>query len=472
MADQAGLAFSGRLINEPASVRELPEELYELVRAGISNAIDRAISDSMIVECDPTVEYLKTVFMDEISGPSPQISHFIRSHDFPWSCPVRFRKDARRSIGLPSGSRLSAQMQYEQDVYSFSRTLGLSIDNAERWALKAREFWSEEKYGSTNTKEGEDVSSSDGMLDQPSREPSPGMFTVPLGAVEHSDHAPGNSTSDGLQMNPSPHLGSKSAGKSTFRSKDSIEGNLQIMNISEVKGPAQLQQPELPYFNFHHRSKDDKAKPATLKPSTLTGESFVDNGVSHDKEFSETEIAVQRAAKAAKRARKALKQALKQANKKATKQAEKGKYINGHDEQMAIPEGPAEVTNTVEEMPQFDQLGDKDTSQRQKEKGRKRKEELEGLSQSEVRYGEQHKHKKRRVESDAQDVNSRKSKTKKRSPQESPFFQRSSLTGAEKDVNRKVNQLINHELNGYIPKKNNVAIDEAKTLVDFSTPMI
>ena len=182
----------------------------------------------------------------------------------------------------------------------------------------------------------------------------------------------------------------------------------------------------------------------------------------------QTEIAVQRAAKAAKRARKAL----KQANKKVTKQAEKGKYTKGDDEQMAIPEGPAEVTNTVEEMPQLEQLEDKDKPQRQKEKRRKRKEELDVPPQSEVRYGDPYKHKKRRVESDAQDVNSRQSKTKKRSPQSSPFFRRSSLTEAKKDVNRKVNQLMNHEPSGSIPKKNNVAIDEAKTLVDFSTPMI
>ena len=465
-ADQTGLASSGRHISGSASVKELPEELYELVRAGISNAIDRAISDSMIAECDPTVEYLKTVFMDEISGPSPQISHFIRSHDFPWSCPVRsrLRTEARRAIGLPSGSRLSAQMQYEQDVYSFSRTLGLSIDDAERWVLKAREFWSEEKYDSTNTNEGEDVSSSDGMLDQPFRQPSPGIFTMPLGPVEHYDHAPGNSTSDGMQVTPSPHLGSKLAGESTSRSKDTIEDTLQIMSINEVEGPEQLQLPELPYFNLYRRSEDDKATPTTLKPS----ESSVDNGVSHDKEVSETETALEREEKAAKRAR----QALKRSNKKAMKQAEKRKYKTRDDEQIDILEGPAEVTKTVEEVSQFEQLEDKKKPQRRKKKGRKLKEELEVLPQPEVHYGEQHKHKKRKVESDGQGVNSRKSKTKKRSPQESPFFQRSSLTEAEKMVNRKVNQLMNREPSGSIPKKKNIAIDEAKTLVDFSTPMI
>lgn len=329
----------------------------------------------MIVECGSTVEYLKSVFMDEISGPSPQISHCIRNHDFPRSCPIRpcLRTKAQRSTGLPSGSSLSAQKQYEQDVYNFSRTLGLSMDDAETWVLKAREFWSEERYNSTNTEEGEDVSSSSEMLDQPFREPSPAMFTVPLVSVEHS----------------------------------------------------------------------------------------------------ETEAAVEKdGEKAAKDTVKSARKAPQKAEKKVTRQAEKSKRKKGDGEQIANSGGQAKMTDTIEEASQFEQLEDKDKSQRQKKRGRKRKEELEVLRQSEVNFGEQHKHKKSRMESDAQDVNSRKSKTKKRHPQYSPFFQRSSLTEAEKYVNRKVNQLTDHESSGSIPEKKDVAIDEAKMLVDFSTPMI
>ena len=469
MADQTGFVSSGQHTIGPTSVRELPEELYELVRAGISNATDRAISDRMIEECGSTVEYLKKVFMDEISGPSPQISHYIRNHGFPWSCAVRPRlTEAQRSVDLPLGSLLSAQKQYEQDVYNFSRTLGLSMDDSERWVLKAREFWSEEKYDSTNTEEGEHVSSSNEMLDQPSREPSPGIFTVSIVPVEHSDHAPRNNTSDGFQANPSPQLGNKSAGESTFRSKDAIEDNLQIMTINELKGAEQLQQPELPYFNYYRRSEDDKTTPTTLRPSTLSAESFVDNGISNDKEVSRTETAVEGEEKAARRARKAL----KQAEKEATRPAEKRKRKKEEDKQIANPEGQAKMTKTVEEASQFEQLEDKDKSQRQKKKGRKRKSELELPRQSEVHFGESHKHKKGRVESDAQDVNSGKSKTKKRGQQYSPFFQRSSLTEAEKNINRKVNQLMDHEPSGFIPKKKDVAIDEAKMLVDFPTPMI
>ena len=425
----------------------------------------------MLVECGPTVEYLKTVFMDEISGPSPQISHFIRSHVFPWSCPVRplLMTEAQRSIGLPSDSPLSAQKQYEQDVYDFSRTLGLSMNDAERWVLKAREFWSEEKYDSINTEKDEDFSSSNEMLDQPFKERAQGIFTIPLGSVEHSDHAPGNSTSDGLPVDPPPHLGNESAGGSNFRSKNTIEDNLQSMTINELKGLEQLQQPELPYFNFYRRSENDKATPATLKRSTLTAESYVDNGVSHIKAISRTDKAVERKEKAAKRARKALKHAMKT----ATRQAEERKCKQGQDEQIANSEGQVEVTKTVEEVSEYRQLEDKDKFQRQKKKGRKRKEELEELRQSEAHYGQQqNKHNRSREEGEAQDVNSRKSKTKKRSPQYSPFFQRSSLTEAEKDVNRKVNRKMDYEASGFILKKQDVAIDEAKMMVDFPTPMI
>ena len=453
------------------SVRELPEELYELVRAGISNAIDRAISDNIIVECNQTVEYLKKVFMDEISGPSPRISHFIRNHGFPWSCPLRprLRTEAQRSTGLLSGSPFSVQKQYEQYVYNFSRTLGLSMDDAERWVLKAREFWSEEKYDNTNIGEGEAVNSSNEMLDQPSNVPSPAIFNVPLVPVEHSDQAPGNNTLNKLQAHPSPQLSNKSASESAFKSKDAIEDNLQIMTINELKGAEQLQQPELPYVNSHCRSEEDKATWAMLRTSALTAGSFVDNGVSHDREVERTEPAVEgEKEKAAKRARKAL----KQAEKKATRQTEKRKRKKGEGEQINNPEMQINLTKTVEEASQFEPLENKDGSKQQKKKGRKRKEEFEVPSQSEVYFGEQHKHKKGRLESDAHNVNSGKSHTKKRGPQYSPFFKRSSLTEAEKDVNRKLIQLMDHVPSGFIPKKKDVAIDEAKMLVGFPTPMI
>lgn len=318
------LAPSGQQINGPASARELPTELYELVRAGISNAIDRAISDNIIAECNPTLEYLKTVFMDEISGPSPQINHFIRNHDLPRSCPVkpRLRTKAQQLISLPSDSLFPAQKRYDQDVYNISRTLGLSVDDAERWVLKAREFWSEENYDSADIEEGKDVSSSNETLDQSFREPSPGMFTGPSGYVQPSIHA------------------------------------------------------------------------ARIRTS---------------------------------------------------------------------------------EASQFEHLESKNKSQRQKKKGRRRKEELKAPPQSEIHFGEQHNHQKGRVESEAQSVNSRKfkkSKSKKRRPQYSPFFQRSSLAEAEKNINRKVNQLIGHEPSDYLPKEKDAAIEEATMLVDFPTPMI
>ena len=387
---------------------------------------DRGSTQLLNAESDPTVEYLQTVFMEEISGPSPQIGHFIRNHDFPRSWPF-----GRWHTTEARWSSLSRQKQYEQDIYNFSRTLGHSMDEAERWVLKAREFWCVVGYGSTNTEKDEDVSSSNEMLDQ--------AFSNP------------------------------SAGDLAFRSKDKLEDNLHMMTTHELKGPEQLQHPEFPYFKFDRRSGSDEATPATLKPSILSAEPSLDNGVNHNKGASRTDTAVEREEKAGKRARKALKQEMK----KATRQAEKRKRKKGEDEQIANLEGPAEVIQTVEEVSQFEQLEDKDKSQRQKKKGRKRKEEFEVLPQSKVHYGEQQqKHKKRKVESDALDLKSRKSKTKKRSLHYSPFFQRSSLTEAGKDVKRKVNQLMDHEGSGSSFKKKDVAIDEAKMLVDFPAPMI
>ena len=411
--------------------------------------------------------------MDEISGLCPQISHFIRNHGFPWSCPVRsrFRTEAQRSIGLPSDFPLSAQKQYEQDVYNFSRTLGLSVDDAERWVLKAREFWSEEKYESTNTEQGEDVGSSNEILDQPFREPSPGMFTVSLEPVEHSDQTPEISPPD------SPFR-ERSAGDSTFRSKDAVKDNPQIMTTNDLEGAELLQHALIRYsIDFDGRSKDYRTTSPTLRPSTLTAESFVNNAVSHDNKVNATETAVEKEEKATKRARKRAakksRRVLQNAEKAAMKQAEeeKDQRQRGGHEQIANPQGQVVMTKIVDEMSQIEQLEDEDKFQ-QKKKGRKLKSELELPPQSGDHIGEQHKHKKVRVESGARGVSSRKSKTKKCGPQYSPFFPRNSLTEAEKDVNRRVNRLMVHEPSDSISKQKDAAIEEAKMLVDFPTPMI
>ena len=189
-ADQMSLTSFAQQTKSSASVRVLPEELYGLVRAGISNAIEQAISHDLMRTHESTVGCLEKLFMDEISGPSPQISQFIRNHEFIWSCSVtpRCRMKARGIFGLSSGSLQSAQRQYEQDVYNFSRNLGLPMDGADKWVLKAREVWSEKDYNSPDTEQSNDVSSWNGICDQSSKPSISEMFQLPL-AVKDSRQA-------------------------------------------------------------------------------------------------------------------------------------------------------------------------------------------------------------------------------------------------------------------------------------------
>lgn len=87
--------------------------------------------------------------MDKISAPTPQISHLIRTHGFVVHSSVSPNWIRRQELGdcrYPAGSLKWAQRHYEQDVYDLARCLGHSMDEAEGWALQAREFCSEKKH--------------------------------------------------------------------------------------------------------------------------------------------------------------------------------------------------------------------------------------------------------------------------------------------------------------------------------------
>ena len=148
-ADQASHTSPRNDAEAGANILTLPEELYSLVSAGISNAIDRALENQHItVNIDLMASRsLGDVFMDEICAPAPEISQFLRNHDFIQYTPY--------SPTLTS--READQRQYEQDVYDFSRDLGLPIHDAEKWVLKAREFANKKDYERMDIEESNDV---------------------------------------------------------------------------------------------------------------------------------------------------------------------------------------------------------------------------------------------------------------------------------------------------------------------------
>ena len=111
--------------------------------------------------------------MDEISARTPEISQFLRNHDF--------IQDTSYSPTLES--READRRQYEQDVYDFSRDLGLPVHDAEKWVLKAREFANKKHFERTDIEESNDVKDPESKLNQSSRISSPGMNRLPENVV-------------------------------------------------------------------------------------------------------------------------------------------------------------------------------------------------------------------------------------------------------------------------------------------------
>lgn len=472
-ADQTSLAASGQHGKSSSSVRVLPEELHELVCAGISNAIEHAISDGLIKTHDSTVGFLEKIFMDEISGPSPQIRYFIRSHEFILCSSVR--------MSASSGSLQSAQRQYEQDVYNFSRKLGFPMNGAEQWVLKARGFWSGKGYNSPDGEESDHVSSRNEMLHQSSEASLPEMFRLHPVPVEHSDQEPRDITSRGFQANPSSELkntlvsGISQAPASISESiiknnNDEIEDAMQLMTENEPRRANQLQQSQLRNLEgSDRRFEDDGNMQATVRKPAPGDRSFVGNLVGHHKEFNRTEAVVkEKGEKAAKKAAKKTRRAQLKAEMKATRQAvEKKSRMEEHESLLGNSEREGKTTEAFEEGSQFEQLDeDKVKPQRQKKKARKRKRDLELPPQLEVQFGEHPKHKIARANSDAQDANSRKSKTKKGGSQYSPFFQRANDLEAEDDASIQAKRLLKSR------RSSEDALLKAKPVMDFQTPMI
>ena len=390
--------------------------------------------------------------MDEISGPYPQINDLIRNHEFVFSLSGTPKWDGKVTYmaGRPCGSLASAQRQYEQDVYDFSRDMGLTMDSAEKWVLKAREYWSE---NSMDPEESDDVSNLDEKLDLPLRVSSSEALGLPIAPVEQSDQAPRDITSRGFQATLSPEArgtsvfdvsqASNFSGDLTPNSKEEIEDVVQLTTENEFKGAKRLQQRQLqnskdPDYGF----EDDRNMPATLGDPIPSGEFFLDNVIDYDGEVNRIKAVIkEKKEKAAKKTVRNARKAKLKAGKKATRQAEKDSRQEGMYEHVDHLGGQWETTKTRENLSQFEQLEDKDKPQQQKRKGQKRKRDRELLNQSEVESGEHHKHKRGRMNSDAQDAHPRKPKAKKGGPKCSPFFQPSSdPTGKKKDAGKEAEQ--------------------------------
>lgn len=452
-ADRTSLAFSDRHTEGSTSVTVLPRELYELVRAGISNAIEYAISQYVITRYDePSENRLEAIFMNKISAPAPQMSHFIRDHRFVFlshhSNP--FPRQLLREFCHPSGSLKSAQRQYEQDVYDHARNLGLPMDEAEEWVLEARKICSEKDYDSMDTQESDSADNSDVTSDQVYISSSSERPVLPLPLAKALDKALCNASQlgeeeirlsaesrndsalDAPQVLPFPN-------ESGVHSEDETEQTKQVLRQSNSRGAKQVQG----YLQILKDSGSDSAyENFVLRLRFLGDEPLINNVAGLREEIDRMEAADKtKEEKAARKDAKRAHRAELRAQKDPRRQAEKSKSQKSKDPQAGRPQDGNALMSKPEHTSQVQPLT-------QKRKGNKRKSEPELPVQTEVPSGEHHKHEKRRVNRDAQDAKSKKPKRQKGvRPQHSPFFQRSSgIEAKKKDAVKKAEQLMGFQL--------------------------
>lgn len=373
--------------------------------------------------------------MDEIVAPAPQISQFIRDHGFV-SLPHQSHplpKQTIRRFYHPSGSLKSAQRQFEQDVYDLARNMGLSMDEAEQWVLKAREVCSEMTYGDWVTEESDNDDSSDEMIGQTSIPSSSNRPAFPLPSIQNLDRALCDATRPGeedarssTQSRAIPPFEAPAAfpfpNESSIKSEDKTERTKNLLRESSSKEAKQVQH----YLQNLKRSGSRSAYDSIILRLQFRGDEPLIDKITGLREEIDRVEAIDRTkeGKAARRHAKKARIAELQAHKEGRLQAEKTDSQRSNDYQVARPEEQGFLPKNPEHPPKVEY---QDQHLKQKKKGRKRKSELELPIHLVEASEDYHKHKKGRVDGDAQDAHFKKTKRKKdMGPQHSPFFQRSS----------------------------------------------
>lgn len=115
----------------------IPEDLHDMLRAGLSNAISQ-VADILPVggfgfqeESEHEIDGVVNFFMEKLAMPAPQMERFIRQK------PVRI-EDLCEEYG-PGISVQFAHRIFEQELYDFGRSMGLSQQQATGHVIKARE---------------------------------------------------------------------------------------------------------------------------------------------------------------------------------------------------------------------------------------------------------------------------------------------------------------------------------------------
>lgn len=352
----------------------LSKELQQMLRAGLSNAIARMNDEKLIPVYYITkdgefngTERVVDMFMEMLAKPAPQMEAFLRRSDLRED--IYYDNDNLSSAYGPLITMKLAHRIFEQEVYDFGRSTGLSRGQATAHVIKVREESSKcnndlAELGNYESGECEDILN----------------YLKPY----QEDALPVEETERLLAANNS-------------KVAEQVKRYLQTIKDS------------VPRFEYE---------------DILLGLEFVDEEPIVDNiNYLRAQIAKMEAEEKATR---------KDAKKvrKAEAQKEKRKH-DGHQPGRSREQQVSRTS--LEHPSQAQPIKDRNAPQKQKKKARKRKRNREVSVQSEEASIGHHKHQKDEVGRDAQDASLKEAKRRKvMGTQRSPFFQRSGRPNAKK----------------------------------------
>ena len=358
----------------PSVTKMLSKESQQMLRAGLSNAIERAHAEKLITihnvgqdEEDGDsreMERVIDVFMDELAKPAPQMEAFIR--DSSLRDDIFYGNDLLSFYGPGINTKLAHRI-FEQQVYELGRSTGLSKRQATAHVIKVREEAS-----------------------------SYGIDLAELGNSESSE-------CEGI-LN---HLKS-------YQEQEALPFITEIEKLlatKNSKGAKQVKRYLQTLENSDSRFEYEDNLPQFLdeQPNNTSGLR------AHTAKMTAEEKAIRKDAKKVRR-------------------AESQKKQRNHDDHQ--PERPREreISRTNPEHPsQAQPIEEQNAPQKQKKKPRKRKRNREISVHSEEPSIGHHNHHEDETGRDAQDTSLKEAKRRKVvGPQRSPFFQRSGVPDAKK----------------------------------------
>lgn len=407
--------------------QKLPEELHDMLEAGLSNAIYRVITNDSIMpmrglgydrDSEDEIDSVVDVFMEELAKPIPQMEPFIRHHRLrkdicEYDMPTRMEILSRhyeRWISVKLAHRI-----FEQEIYDFGRSLGLSKEQATGHVVKARE--------------------------------ASGKYNVDLMKLGDYESRECTDILDYLMNHPKPErkpFGGKIEGL-MYLSESEIGEIEQLLAKSNSKVAKQVE-----YYLQTLKDNDLRSEYETiiLRLRFHEDEPLIDNisGLREKIENLEAADKTKEESIAGKNAKKARKAELR-AQRKASRQVEKRKSQTSDDHQAERPKKQKLVASNPERPAQVQPIEDQEKALKWKKKGRKLKSEPQLPIQSEAPSEERDQHRKGRVGMDTQDPISKKGKKKRdMGPQHSPFFQRSSNPKVKKHAVKKAEQLLDFQV--------------------------